>query len=154
MNKRFSSRHGAVMTEPVIAVAFFAIISVFLLKMFASTEKMRSSAEDTSKAVIRAESVMESVLASERGDGLYKNLGFHNVNADGRTFLVKYYDKDWNECEEVGKYMITMVVTDEETGNGKIERYDVNVSKVNLFDKSGELFSLSTKKYISGGNAE
>ena len=154
MNRIFSSRHGSVMAEPVIAILFFAIISVFLLRMFAATEKMRSGAEETSNAVIRAESVAEYMLASKKEDGGMAEQGFRKMSADGRIFYVKYFDRDWNETEEVGKYMITVLIGEERQGNGKLVTYDVNVSEVNLFEKSGEIFSLTTKKYMGGCGSE
>lgn len=154
MEKKFASRHGAVMTEPVIAIMFFAVISVFLLRIFAATEKIRSSAEKTSNAVIRAESVVEYALASKEDEKELKGLGFNKVTADGKTVLVKYYDNDWNEAETVGEYAITVTVDDEETGNGRLINYTIRVSEINLAEKSGEVFTLKAKKYESGGGAE
>ncbi|MCR5585206.1 MAG: hypothetical protein K6F63_07230 [Lachnospiraceae bacterium] len=151
MNKKFTSRHGAVMMEPVIAISFFAIISVFLLRMFASTEKIRSSADEVSKAVIRAEAAMEYMLAGEDTAEDLERSGFGKLSADGREYMVKYYDKDWRETEKVGKYMMTIFTEDEKVGSGKFINYELRVSKVNEFENSGEIYSLSAKKYVSGG---
>ncbi len=151
MDRKFTSHHGAVMAELVIAISFFAIISVFLLRMFASTEKIRSSADEMSKAVIRAESVMEFALASADADGWAEEQGFRTLSAGGRDYMVKYYDKDWRETDSVGKYMLTIFSEEEKTGKGILLKYEIRVSKVNDFENSGEIYSLSAKKYVGGG---
>ncbi len=151
MKKNYTSRHGALMAEPVIAISFFAIISIFLLRIFASTEKIRNNADETSKAVVRAESVMEYMLAGEEAEAELEKIGFKNINANGRKYLVRYYDKNWAETDDVGKYMMTVFKESEETESGRLEKYELHVSKVNDFENSGEIYSLSTKKYLSGG---
>ena len=149
--KKFSSRHGAVMVEPVIVITFFAIISVFLLRMFASTEKVRSSADETSKAVVRAESVMEYMLASEKEPGeCLKELGFTTVSAENKTYYVRYYDKKWQESEMVGSYLMTVLVTNEERRNGRMFNFEMQVGEIDIFETSEHIFELSAKKYVGG----
>ncbi len=150
MNRKFTSRHGAVMTEPIIVIGFFAIISVFLLRMFASTEKVRSDADEISKAVIRAESAAEWAMASDNDEEIM-DFGFQELTVNGVKHLVMYYDKNWRETPRPEKYMMTLNVTEEERPEGTMIFYNFRVSEVNIFDNSGELYSLTAKKYLRGG---
>ncbi len=138
------------MLEPVIAITFFAIISVFLLRIFASTEKIRSTAEETSKAVIKAESVMEYLLAANEEDGKLAQEGFKIVSEGGKTSFVKYYDKDWTVTDDTWKYEVVVVVNGEDKGAGKLMKYEVSINKNNKGTQT-EVYTLSAKKYMSGG---
>ncbi len=149
MKRKFTSHHGAVMVEPIIVLSFFAIISVFLLRMFASTEKVRSGAEKMSKAVIRAESAMEYVLGSAKMNGTPESIGFLNTN-DGNAF-VKYFDKNWEETQNDGAYAMTLEVEKEKTAAGEMLNYRVSITEVG---NEKEIYELKAKKYMSGGSAE
>ncbi|MCR5823768.1 MAG: hypothetical protein K6G60_04980 [Lachnospiraceae bacterium] len=153
--KKYASRHGAVMVEPVIIITFFAVISVFLLRMFASTEKVRSSADEMSKAVIRAESVMEYILAEDVAvtESLIK-LGFKTINADDKVYYVKYYDKKWQESEAVGPYNMTVLVDAEEMRGGTMYVVDLKVGKYDILESGEHIYELSAKKYSDGRQAE
>ena len=151
MSKKFTSHHGAVMVEPVIVITFFAVISVFLLRMFASTEKLRSGAEEMSKSVIRAESVMEYVLATGNAEEDLDALGFTETKDDTGTYLVKYFDKDWQETDRPERYTMKVYVNSAERGNGTLVNYIVHVLKTDNTGNSVDLITLSTKKYLSGG---
>ena len=153
MSKKFTSRHGAAMAEPVIVITFFAIISVFLLRMFASTEKVRSSAEETSKSVIRAESVMEYALASDAEDGDLKTLGFREASDDTGKYLVKYYDSKWEETSSDGKYTMKVFVNSERKENGKLVSYIIYMLETENNGDKRDIFTISSKKYMRGGNA-
>ena len=149
MKRKFTSHHGAAMAEPIIVLSFFAIISVFLLRMFASTEKVRSGAEKMSKAVIRAESVIEYVLGSSEANGDPESIGFQMAN-DGRGYI-KYYDKNWEETQTAGKYVMTLEVESEKTAAGEMLNYRVLVSET---EEKKEIYALTAKKYKSGGRGE
>lgn len=138
------------MAEPVIVIGFFAIISVFLLRMFASTEKVRSDADEISKAVIIAESAAEWAMASDDEDEIM-DLGFQELTVNGEKGLVMYYDRNWRETPRPERYMMTLKITKENRPEGTMILYNFRVSEVNIFDNSGELYSLTAKKYLRGG---
>lgn len=147
-NSKFSPRGGPAMVEIVIVFAFFLIMSVFLLRIFGKTETVRNDADKTSHAVIRAESVLEYIFGAEDEGKALKDLGLKSIVAGDDTYLVRYYDKDWNETEDVGKYVMTLRIREDDSeGLAGLVTYSISIDEVNVFDNSGQIFDLTAKKY-------
>ena len=104
MENRVKPHSNVMMLELVITVAFFAIISIFLLRIFVAADESEESALMLSKATVIAESTFEYISADEP-------LDLTSVSEGDSKLLVAYYDKEWNEHfvnEEIADFRLTL----------------------------------------------
>lgn len=81
--------------ELVLVTAIFSLVSVFILKIYMTADRLQGQAVAISAATIRAESIAE--YAGAKGvDAAARYFDMHD--RDG-VFVI-YYDKQWNRLED------------------------------------------------------
>ena len=90
------------LVESVIIIAIFALVSVAIMKLYVSADKLQGRSVNISKATILAENRIEALKSgAEKADGMQK----------------AYFDKEWNSCSEADAYFcMTTEVTDRADG--------------------------------------
>lgn len=91
-----SNSFRAPLLELVIIIGFFAIVSVYLLRMFMAADSLQGRAVATTKALVRAESLAESIKAR-----------------DDFTPEVFYYTKGWEESSKESAYTLSSELVSE-----------------------------------------
>ena len=119
------------LVESVIIIAIFAVVSVVIMQMYLSANRLQEKAVNISKATILAENKAEELKS-----------GKWDINT-------RYYDSEWNETSSESRFKLTCSVTEE--GKGPYGAYSKVTIKVS--DKDGEeLISLNTAKYDIASN--
>ena len=114
------------LVESVIIIAIFSIVSVVIMQMYISANKLQTRAVNISKAMILAENRAEEIKSG-------------NLNTEPR-----YYDSEWNETQDESRFKLSCIVTEE--GKGPYGAY--TKLKIVITDKNGEeLISLNTGRY-------
>ena len=116
--------------ESVIIIAIFAVVSVIIMQMYLSADRIQKKAVNISKATILAENRAEE------------------LKAGSTDYLTRYYDNNWEEIApgeaESGKkasFTMTSSVTEERCG----EAVAMTIFRITVMDKSGEeLIALDT----------
>ncbi|MDD5936962.1 MAG: hypothetical protein PUC65_15600 [Clostridiales bacterium] len=139
------------MIELVLIIGIFAIISVFLVRMFMGTNRLQKEATDLSCAVIKAESIAEEIKNTASVGEAATQLGMISYDNTSQNFCM-YYDKDWNQTlsPSVNIIVVTSTITRGETGrmvNANIAAY--SCSNVEDTAKKDALVKLNTKKWVS-----
>ena len=107
------------MIELVIVIGVFAVISIFLVRMFLGTNRLMNHATDISHAVISAESVAEQIK-NTASIGETANL-LHMVAYDNTSLnYCIYYDKDWNQTVEPSEHIIIVTSSIEKKTSGRM----------------------------------
>lgn len=149
MNNRYSSKAGGVMIEYVILIMFLIVISVFLLKITATTEKTRDSADKLSKATILAESIMDTVYASSATEAAFDALNFNKLTANEAKLYTKYYDSAWSPSDVPDTFIVTITTSDEAHERGTLTSYTINISEVKPLELNYDIYTLNGSKYWS-----
>lgn len=103
--------------ELVIVIGIFAIISVYLLKMFMTADRLRGKAVATSKGLVRAESVAEYIKGSSEGTlaDLKKAVCTEFGAVEENGVLVIRYNKSWDVTDKTGEFLLCVKL--EENGS-------------------------------------
>ena len=149
MEGRVKPHSNVMMLELVITVAFFAIISIFLLKIFVATDESEESALMLSKATMIAESTFEYISAGEPID-------LTAVSEGDRKLLVAYYDKNWNRTETASTYTMKLYETQKAYTAGNLFTYELVFEKEprGSETEATTILSMSTSKYEKGSAAQ
>ena len=147
MEGRVKPHSNVMMLELVITVAFFAVISIFLLKIFVAADESEESALILSKATVIAESTFEYISADEPLDLI-------SVSEGDSKLLVAYYDKDWNRTDSASYYTMKLYETEKAFTSGSLFTYELVFEKEPRGnDKTTtEILSMSTSKYEKGSD--
>ena len=141
MKPVISSKSGQYLVEFVIVLLFFSIASTIVFQLFVRGSGISGEAYDLNRAVVRAESITEKVLASG-GDEAILSAQFLKTK-DG--FIV-YYDKDWAETDAVrGAYTAEISVRTEDS---------MFVSDVALKKGAQALYSIQARRYLGAPQKE
>ncbi len=148
--KGIKSRSGIMLpvVELVIAIGLFAVISVFILRFFTSANAMSKNADDISKAVIKAESVLELAKALSFEDAAAEFGASVLETADGKQMEASY-DKEWKNTRENPSYLLKVTEKTEQLSNGIMYNYHVAVAK-NVSEDAVVLVELEGSKYKKG----
>lgn len=109
-----SNSFRAPLLELVIVIGIFAVISVYLLQMFMTADKLRGKAVATSKGLVRAESVTEyirgskAVSLSELKTKVCSEFGAVEENGE----LIIRYTKGWEKAEKGGEYLLKVKISE------------------------------------------
>ena len=110
------------LVESVIIIAIFAVVSVVIMQMYLSANRIQKKAVNISKATILAENKAEEI----------KN--------GSKDFSDRYYDSDWKElgsspesAKKAGFKMECRVIENGDGPGGALDIYRITVS-----DKNGE----------------
>ncbi|MCR5331871.1 MAG: hypothetical protein K6E62_11910 [Lachnospiraceae bacterium] len=110
------------LVESVIIIAIFAVVSVVIMQMYLSANRIQKKAVNISKATI---------LAENRAEG---------IRNGSESWTVMYYDSDWNELgssseyEKKAQFKMDCRLTEE--GKGPAGAFDIG--KITITDKKGE----------------
>lgn len=97
--------------ELVLVTAIFAVVSVFILKIYLTADRLRGEAVALSTAAIQAENIAEAV-----------KLGGVSLAAEqfgmemGEGYYILRYDRHWEVVSEKEKYQLVLVFAGEEDG--------------------------------------
>lgn len=129
------------MIEIVIVVGIFAVLSVFLLRMFVTADRLSSDAENIGKAVVRAQAAAETVKGSPDPEEALKNLG---LQKNGAASYSGHFDENWESIQDGGMFQMSVLlsVSDENVLSAKITVTD---------SRQEELCSLTVKRYGQPG---
>ena len=90
------------LVESVIIIAIFALVSVAIMRLYVSADKLQGRSVNISKATIMAENRLEALKS-----------GAEEVSGTEKVF----FDKTWKSCSEADAYFsMTTEVTDRKTG--------------------------------------
>lgn len=123
MRLKASSKSSLFLLEMMICIVFFAAAAAGCVQVFARAHLFSQEAEELNMAQSLAASAVEE------------------LSCLGEPFE-RYYDSDWQECEEEPVYQVTAEMTQE----GRMGHLQVQVQKV-----SGEqtvLYTLETDRYV------
>lgn len=119
------------MLELVLVTAIFAVVSVFILRIYITADRLKADAVAISTATVESESLAETV----------KLLGAQEAAARfgmeaGEGYYILRYDKLWKSVSEKERYQIVLVL--EEAQNG-LERAVVyaGTAKLEEYIKQG-----------------
>ena len=145
MESRVKPHSNVMMLELVITVAFFAIISIFLLRIFVAADSSEESALMLSKATVIAESTFEYISAGEP-------LDLTNVSEGDSKLLVAYYDKNWNRTDSASYYTMKLYETEKAYTAGTLYSYELVFEKEprGKDTEATQILSMSTSKYEKG----
>lgn len=122
--------------ESVIIVSIFAIVSVTIMQMYVSADRIQGRAVAVSKAMILAENVAEGM----HSEGKIPELGISLEDAAelaGTTVSV-LYDKSWNVTGDDPDYVLSFTPTVQQGDTGVLVEADIRVAEAD----GGELASL------------
>ena len=138
--------------ELVIAIGLFTIISIFIVKFFTSANTMSRQADDLSKGLIKAESVIE-LSKTFSPEEVAKELGGSFTENKEAKLIEMYYDKDWKQVDVSGnfKYMLAATITDTPNSNGVLSDIHVLVHRNDENNDNTVIVDLEGAKYTKGG---
>lgn len=97
--------------ELVLVTAIFAVVSVFILKIYLTADRLQSDAVAVSTATVRSESIAEAVKLSGVAGAAEQ---FDMEKKEG--YYILRFDKNWNRTEEKEKYQLVLVPEGIENG--------------------------------------
>lgn len=151
MKQKVKAHSSAMLLELIIVIGFFAVISVFLLKMFVSADSTRKEALRLSKATVLVESAFEVVSRYDNVEEAFNVLGYSTVDEDGAKVRVAYYDESWKQTNIVSRYTIKIYETKETHASGVLSTFDAVVREEPKEGKEAEdVLKMSTKEYKRG----
>lgn len=106
------------LVEAVIIIALFAVISVALMSMYVSADRLRKKAVNTSEAMLCAENIAEK------------------IKAEGRCKLPAGYDIDWNEVTSDPEFVLTVFYAETKGETGVYLQAEIVIAT-----KDGEILS-------------
>lgn len=143
------------MIEMVIILGVFAVISVLIVRMFVSTDRMSTKALNISRAVIETESIAETLKGREVSEALFRDIGAVEAKNTDDTYFI-YYDKYWNvlkeEVKSEAKNVIVIHFTESISEYGDMNTYQITAyesedgEQINESDEP--LCDLTVKKLI------
>lgn len=151
MEKEKGTSLRIVLTETLIVIGIFAVISVFLVQMFTQTSRIRQKAVDTSKAMIAAQNVAEQLKNSVSVAEAANRLSMTACDTAGTIYCI-YYDKEWKTTNEPSAHIVIVTSTVIKGDNGRVVSADVNAYKSDSVESTREeepLISLNVKKYVT-----
>ena len=81
--------------ELVLVTAIFSLVSVFILKIYMTADRLQGQAVAISTATIRVESIAEYAGAK----GVEAAAQYFDMHSRDGVFVI-YYDKQWNRLED------------------------------------------------------
>ena len=106
-----SNSFRAPLLELVIVIGIFAVISVYILKMFMAADRLRGQAVATSKALVRAESVAEFIRSGGTSvSEIIKSVCDEFGATDENGTAVIGYNKSWEKTDKKAEYMLKVTI--------------------------------------------
>lgn len=132
--------------ELLISIGIFAVISIFLIRFFVTSNRISEDASALSKASILSETAMELIKGKSVKEVPGILDGKMSSEKDG-VFTVRY-DSDFKTVADGGTYLMEITETSEKTASGSLRNYFVVFKRI----KDGtEIFTLNGKSYEKSG---
>lgn len=150
-----SSKIMLPVVELVIAIGLFTIISVFIIRFFTSANLISRQASESSKGMIKAESVMELLKSFSPEEVAEKLNGKLTENKENKLIEV-YCDSNLRATSiKDFKYVISASLTDTPKGNGILQDIRILIIKKSTTPNNEETIAdIKGAKYIKGGDNE
>ena len=136
------------MVEMIIIIGIFSVVSLLIVKMFVSTDKLQAKAVNISRAVMEAESLAELIKGSKATD-ILQDIGARQL--EDHNGYVLFYDKEWNQVEEENSNLIMIEYEAIPDDYGTLDTYQIIAYAQESYDFLDEnvLCDLIVKKYRS-----
>ncbi len=155
MNEEKSHSFRGPLMELVIIIGVFAIVSVYILRMFMTADRLQGTAVNTSKGTIRAESAAEVIKCAEGSTEeelttyITNQLGLSTWENNSGKMYVKGYTGDWKETDDQAEYyMVVTLSYDRNTEHGIMINGIVTILKP-LKSQKNEILLTEGKTYCS-----
>lgn len=102
--------------ESVIIIAIFAVVSVVIMQMYISADRLQKKAVNISKAVILAENTAEEIRSGKTG------------------VITVNYDSEWNVTDTKASFILKTAVDEDIDGPGG----SMTVYSIVIVDSNGE----------------
>lgn len=108
MNHTFNRRSSIFLTEMIIAILFFSLVSAMCLRIFSKAQQINDSTRNRTMAVIQAQNAAELIklslsdLAANGSaphpfeDGIFEEYPKAETRDDGS--IAVYFDHNWSHC--------------------------------------------------------
>lgn len=128
---REGHRANALLVELLLVIFFFMIGSATLVQVFANARLKSIEAQATSKAMVEAQNLAESLYGSDHPDSVIEAYGF-SFSPDSDTWI-----------HEEKEYTMFVREESEETESGTLRSYRISVEA-----KGKELLSIPSTRFI------
>ncbi len=151
-NNKTSRSFRIIMIEIILMLAVLSVMSVIIVKMFLSANRMMNEARDYSKAIIKTEYIAEHLKGSSSFEEALINLGMEKTTDKDISVYHEYYGHDWEKTSEPDKFIITVHLDYTEGSTGKLEKAVITTSMVknqnDSDDKPDSICELNVSKFI------
>lgn len=107
------------MIELILVIGIFAVISVFLVQMFMGTSRLQDKANDISRALIQAQTIVEQIKNSASIGETAKILEMDNFDNSSFNYCI-YYDSKWNQTKSPSANIIIITSSVDKKENGRL----------------------------------
>jgi len=153
------------LVEIVLSVLIFAVAGVIMINCFAIARFTQIKANDKVTAGNMVQSDLEFIKSSANSNEVDKFLSnTYSVNQDNENnqLYIKYYDKNWNLCDDGEKeYIIRLEVSNVQVNAGKMKSLSIVAEKTEPYPfinndegKTVLIYSIHTKKFFPDFNRE
>ncbi|MBO7401860.1 MAG: hypothetical protein J6U10_02595 [Lachnospiraceae bacterium] len=131
-NSKKPNSFRAPLLELVIIIGIFAIVSVYLLRMFMASDKLRGNAVATTESVLLTQSVAEYIKGLDKNTpaDIYAELAKRfGGNSDQSGLKIKY-GKSFEKVESNEKYTLIVTLNDSDRLiTGQVGFYSADLEK-------------------------
>lgn len=138
------------MIELMTIIGIFSVVSVLIVQMFLSTDKMQARAINISRGVLEAESLAESIKGSDDSN-ILQILGAKVWEGKENSYTL-FYDKEWNPVDVENSNLIIIEYESVLDDIGTLDTYRIIAyaegKPENIDESDNALCNLIVKKYI------
>lgn len=135
------SRTSLVLMELIIIIMFFSLASAVCVQLFVMSHLITKETKALNNAINITQSISEVMNGT---DGSINSIKEYYPSASGDSdYFVIYYDKDFNETEDINNAEYAADVTVTSVGN--LHNMNVDFLKYETYET---LYSLKSSKYI------
>jgi len=141
-NDRRSLNYRILLIEIVTIIGIFTFLSFIILKMYIAADSLQRDAANTSKALIKAETIAEVLKSSDSFEAALIELGFtvSSIDSDHKEFAaLQYYNYEWEQVQDVGKHIIKVKVSTRDTNIGSMQTATIKAYEEQVSGNEDEL---------------
>ncbi|MGB4438966.1 MAG: hypothetical protein WBJ13_07020 [Sedimentibacter sp.] len=165
MKNKLSINLEISLVEIILSVLIFAAAGVIMLNCFAIARFTQIKANDKVTAGNIVQSDLEFIKSSANSNEVDKYLlNTYSVrhNYENNQLYIKYYDKNWNLCDDDEKeYIIGLDVSNSQVNSGEMKSLSIMAEKTEPYPfinndegKTVLIYSIDTKKFFPNFNRE
>ena len=131
-NSKKSNSFRAPLLELVIIIGIFAIVSVYLLRMFMASDKLRGNAVATTESVLLTQSVAEYIKGLDKNSpaDIYAELAKKFGGKSDQSGLKIKYGKSFDTVEKDETYTLIVTLNEgEKLITGQVGFYSADLEK-------------------------